>query len=150
MGYIAILGIMVISLILVVIIKNKNGNTAKKMYKASSLMTDNEFEFFYRLVKALPQYYIFPQVSFGAILESIGEDYKEKQRIRLTFAQKRADYVVYSDKKQIIAIVELDDKTHNVQNDMKRDAMLVQAGYRIIRFQSKQKPSIEEIRKMIK
>jgi hypothetical protein len=142
--------ILVIAIIVIIafIFKNKQP-IKKKMYKASPLMTDNEFEFFNRLVKALPDYYIFPQVSFGAILDSIGDTPQEKQRIRFTFSQKRADYVVYNDNKQIVAIIELDDRTHNVQNDAKRDAMLNEAGYRVIRFQSKQKPSVSEIAKII-
>lgn len=146
-----VIAILLVAIIVIIgfIFKNK-APSKKKMYKASPLMTDNEFEFFNRLIQALPDYYIFPQVSFGAILDSIGETAQEKQRIRFTFSQKRADYVIYNNYKQIVAIVELDDRTHNVQNDAKRDAMLNEAGYKVLRFQSKQKPSISEISKIFK
>lgn len=148
--FVIILLVVIAGVIFLLFKKNLNHAQKKKMYKASPLMTDNEFEFFNRLVKALPQFYIFPQVSFGAILDSIGDTPQEKQRIRFTFSQKRADYVVYNDKKQIVAIVELDDRTHNKEQDARRDAMLNEAGYQVLRFQSKQKPSIEEISKIFK
>lgn len=45
--------------------------------------------------------------------------------------------------------MELDDKTHNNDRDAKRDAMLEQAGYRVIRWQSKSKPSLEEIKQKV-
>jgi hypothetical protein len=120
-----------------------------KSYKSKPIMTNNEIEFFNRLVQALPDYYVFLQVSLGALLEGNAQDYKEKNRIRLTFAQKIADYVIYTKNMKPVAIIELDDKTHNQEKDEKRDAMLVQAGYKIIRFNSKKKPSINEIKSII-
>lgn len=126
------------------ILQNKNAHEASKQYKAHALMSENEIEFFERLVKALPEYYIFPQVSLGAILKEIGMDAKTRQRLRNTFSQKRADFVVYKDK-TIIAIVELDDRTHDTQNDAKRDKMLCEAGYEVMRYESKAKPSIDDI-----
>ena len=118
-------------------------------YKSKKLMTDNEFEFFNRIVQALPEYYVFPQVSLGAFLQGDSPDPKERNSIRMTFAQKMADYVIYNQQQKIIAIIELDDKTHIQEKDEKRDAMLKQAGYKIIRFQSKAKPGIEEIKKAV-
>lgn len=103
------------------------------------ILTDNEIEFFYRLQRALPSYYIFPQVSLGAILDATYET--GRQSTRNSFAQKIADYVVCNSLMQVMAIIELDDKTHNVQKDVKRDSMLNSAGYRVIRFQSTQKPT---------
>jgi very-short-patch-repair endonuclease len=45
----------------------------------------------------------------------------------------------------VVAIIELDDRTHSPERDKERDALLETAGYRVLRFQSKQKPSIDEI-----
>jgi hypothetical protein len=140
---------LILALVVIVLIaqsfKEELPGQKNKKYKAKTLMTDNEFEFFNRLIKALPQYYIFPQVSLGAILEGDSSDYKERNRIRLTFAQKMADYVIYDQNKKIVAIIELDDKTHNKEKDDKRDVMTSAAGYKTIRFESKKKPTIEEI-----
>lgn len=45
-----------------------NGNAGT--YRARKLMTDNEAEFFGRLVVALPDHYIFPQVAMSALIDS--------------------------------------------------------------------------------
>jgi hypothetical protein len=107
---------------------------------AKNILTANEREFFYRLKRALPDYHIFPQVAFGAILDTPYDTGRRYYRGR--FSQKIADYVVCERlTMNIIAIVELDDRTHNLAKDRKRDAMLNNAGYRVVRFQSKSKPS---------
>jgi hypothetical protein len=126
--------------------EKNNKSYSQYKYKQKALMTDNEFDFFNRLNQALPDYHVFPQVSMGAILQGDGPN---KFASRGTFAQKIIDYVIYNKQKRIIAIVELDDKTHDQDKDEKRDAMLIQAGYRIVRYNSKNKPSIEEIKKDI-
>ena len=50
---------------------------------------------------------------------------------------------------KIVAVVELDDRTHNAARDEKRDAMLHRANYRVVRWHSKKKPSEVEIRARI-
>ena len=115
-------------------------------YKSRSIMTDNEQEFFLRLSVALPDFYIFPQVSFSAFLEPANySSESKKMSIRGTYSQKYADYVVTNKAFEVIAIVELDDRTHNEQKDRARDKMLNQAGSRVIRWQSNNKPSSEII-----
>lgn len=119
-------------------------------YKKKNLLTENEKEFFGRLVQAFPDYHVFSQVAFGALLQPTvdygGRDY---YRIRGTFSQKIADFVVCDQSLFVLAIIELDDRTHNAEKDAKRDAMLNQAGYKVVRWQSKNKPDVAAIRKAI-
>lgn len=124
-------------------------NKIIRKYKAKAIMTDNEIEFFQRLIKSFPKYYIFPQVSLGAILVSADTDPSQRHGTRMTFSQKMADYVICNQQMKIVAIVELDDKTHSKEKDDKRDNMLSEAGYKIFRFESKNKPSIEELSKLL-
>lgn len=106
--------------------------------RAKPILTKTEREFFNRLLNALPDYHVFPQVAFGAILKTT--------KARGRFSQKITDFVVCDkDTLEILAIIELDDKTHNLQKDKARDAMLNAAGYRTIRFQCWRNPSEEEI-----
>jgi hypothetical protein len=118
-------------------------------YKGRDLMTANEMEFFGRLVKALPDHYIFPQVSMGALLEAASRDKKQAHGDRLRIAQQRIDYLVCDGRCAIVAVIELDDKTHSRSKDQLRDARLEQAGIRVVRFQSRNKPSVEDIRHLI-
>jgi very-short-patch-repair endonuclease len=98
-------------------------------------------------VNALPQYRVLPQISFGALLVPAvsGKDYNAT---RATFSQKIADFVVCDAAMQVIAIVELDDRTHNAEKDARRDAMLEDAGYSVVRFPSRHKPDSMKIRQV--
>jgi Protein of unknown function (DUF2726) len=111
------------------------------------LLTPNETEFFHRLQRALPAYHVFPQVPFAALL-TVDSKLSRKARwsIRNRFDRKIADFVVCErDGLQVVAIIELDDRTHDAKADRERDAITNAAGYQTYRFQSKKKPSEADI-----
>lgn len=112
-------------------------------------MTENESEFFGRLIVALPDHYIFPQVALSALIEAAAMDKKRAYSDHLRIAQQRVDYVVCDRSCQVVAVVELDDRTHSRKKDEVRDARLQQAGIHTVRFQSKSKPTVEVLRAMI-
>lgn len=111
------------------------------------LMTENEKEFFHRLLRALPGHAVFPQVSFAAIITDDGKLARQKRwAVRSRFNRKVADFVVCERVTlSIIALVELDDRTHSATADRDRDELTKAAGYQTFRFRSKQKPSESEI-----
>lgn len=115
-------------------------------YRSRALMTDNELEFFGRLVAALPEHYIFPQVAMSALLEASSSDKKVAHSDRLRIAQQRIDYVVCNKRGEVVAVVELDDRTHSRAKDKVRDGRLEQASIRTVRFQARQKPAADAIR----
>jgi very-short-patch-repair endonuclease len=116
------------------------------------LMTANEKDFFARLQRALPGHLVFPQVSFAAFLTDDGKLSSQKRwAVRARFDRKIADFVVCDrNTLEIVAIVELDDRTHSSAADRKRDELTKAAGYQTIRFQSKQKPTEAEIAALFK
>jgi hypothetical protein len=117
--------------------------------RARALLTPNELEFLDRLERAVPELRFFAQVSMGALLEpSIPRaDGGEYMRQRSTFSQKVVDFVAHSrTEARVIAIIELDDRTHNGARDRARDAMLASAGYKTIRWNSRAKPDTQDIR----
>lgn len=118
-------------------------------YRRRNFMTDNEEEFFGRLVAALPDHYIFPQVAMSALVEASSSDKKTAHADRLRIAQQRVDYVVCTRRCEVIAIIELDDKTHVRAKDELRDSRLEQGGIRTVRFQARNKPKVEAIRAII-
>ncbi len=112
------------------------------------LLTPTETSFFLKLRKALPNHYIFPQVSFNALLDvSNKKEWAERNR----FNRKVADFVIYNSvTMKVAAIIELDDYTHNYHDqDDSRDELLKGAGYHIIRFNVKDGVSLEEIKQAI-
>lgn len=119
--------------------------------KSRPLLTENELEFCRRLEAGLPEYRILAQVSMGALMEPdlSAEELGEPGRflsIRGRFAQKVIDFVVVDEGYQVMALVELDDSTHDAVKDAERDRITEMAGYLTIRYDSRQKPSPDEIR----
>lgn len=133
--------------------KNKTtlAPTQANSYKPTIFMTDNEIEFFQRLLQAFPNYYVFPQVAMSGLVAAKSDDYKKLNGIKNTYNRLRVDFVLFKDKK-VVAVIELDDKTHKnkEEKDMKRDSILKQAGYKTYRFESTNKPSVEQLKIIIK
>ncbi|WP_371767202.1 DUF2726 domain-containing protein [Massilia sp.] len=130
-------------------LKTAKGKGRTGVYRRRKFMTDNEEEFFGRLVVALPDHYIFPQVAMSALLDTASSDKRTAHSDRLRIAQQRVDYVVCTRRCEVVAVVELDDKAHSRAKDELRDARLEQAGIRTVRFQARNKPKVEAIRAMI-
>jgi hypothetical protein len=141
--------VVLVATFVVALMKNRKGTDRTGTYRRRKLMTDNEEEFFGRLVVALPDHYIFTQVAMSALLDAASSDKRTAHGDRLRIAQQRVDYVVCTKSCEVVAIVELDDKTHSRAKDQLRDARLEQAGIRTVRFQARHKPRAEAIRVMI-
>lgn len=125
--------------------KNKEIN-----YKQADLMTANEKEFFERLIKALPEYYVFPQISLGALLRpTVSRSSPEWIRHFNAISSQRADFAIYTRELQLVALIELDDKTHKASKDRARDRRTASAGISTLRYESKAKPEPESIRRDI-
>ncbi|SDE95664.1 Protein of unknown function [Variovorax sp. CF079] len=93
-------------------------------------LTRNEQSMYFRLQGALPDLIVLSQVSFGALLSA------RSTAVRNTFDRKRADFVICEKSFKVVAIVELDDSSHDGKRarDDKRDAQLKNAGYRVLRY----------------
>ena len=121
-------------------------------FKSKPLLTSNELEFLARLEGAAPELRFFPQVAMGALIEPAvsRRDGKAYYLLRGMFSQKIVDFVAQrrSDS-QVVAVIELDDRTHNARKDASRDQMLASAGYRIVRWNSKTKPAATSIRAVL-
>ncbi len=119
-------------------------------FTSRPLMTDNELEFFARLKKALPECTIFSQVAMSGILDvTLQKGDPAYWSARSQFDRKRIDYVVCTrGAERLIAVVELDDRSHDGKRDedAKRDAMLATAGIRTVRFPSSPRPDERQIR----
>lgn len=141
--------IAIVAGVAVALLKKTEGKGRTGTYRRRKLMTENEEEFFGRLVVALPDHYIFPQVAMSALLDTASSNKRTAHSDRLRIAQQRVDYVVCTRSCELVAVIELDDRTHVRAKDRLRDARLEQAGIRTVRFQARQKPKVEVIRAAI-
>ncbi len=82
-------------------------------------------------MQTLPDLVVLPQVSFGALLTA------RTRAARSTFSRRIADFVVCDRSFKVVAVVELGDKNQKdkARHDPDRDAMLIEAGYRVLRYQ---------------
>ena len=109
---------------------NKRGKGHGEKPKPKALMTEREQAMYNRLVQALPELVVLAQVSFSALLTA------RSYASRNTFDRKVADFVVCDSAFRVLAVVELDDSSHKgrEKEDGAREALLVNAGYRVLRY----------------
>jgi very-short-patch-repair endonuclease len=107
--------------------------------KARRPLSPFEEKMFIALSEALPECTVLAQVSFQALLDTT--DIADRNR----FDRKHADFVICSKRLTPIAVLELDDATHDTrgEEDADRDAMLQNAGYQTIRY--RKIPTAEQI-----
>lgn len=119
-------------------------------FQKKNLLTENELEFFWRLTRALPDLFIFPQVAMSALIEpTANQGTKAHISSFGRISQKRVDYALYDSDMKIICVIELDDKTHNAAKDAARDQMLKSANIRTIRWDTRNKPQTNEIQEKV-
>lgn len=119
---------------------------SRQRYVGRPIMTNAERRAQAILAELLPDCRIYPQVAMAAIIApEPSNDFIERQRIRGTFSQKYIDFVI-EDKRTgtLIALVELDDHTHNSAKDAARDAITAEAGYQTIRLPDNKRATIAD------
>lgn len=106
------------------------------------LMSNPEQQLYWRLVKELPEWLIFPQVQASRVFRvKKGEDsgYWFNRINRLSF-----DFVVCQKDSTPLVIIELDDKSHESaaaqERDRRKDRLANDAGLTVIRWKSHQIP----------
>lgn len=138
-------GITVLGIVLVLVLFL----TRKPRYRRATIMTENEREFYGRLLAACPDCQIWPQVP---ILALVRPDAKEGSRaFWMAFkriSNTRVDWVIVQDM-EVLAIVELDDRSHDARKDAQRDRVLKSCGYRVVRFNSSRRPDTRQIHEAI-
>jgi hypothetical protein len=120
-----------------------------KTYKKRDVLTEVEQIMYWRIIEALPEYVVFGQTAFSGFMEPDVDSWRETKRFYSLFgriAQKRADFVVMDKKFRVIGIIELDDRSHDIDKDMDRDELVGCAGINTIRWHVRDMPEPKEIR----
>lgn len=141
----------VLALIFIVATKKKAGIQSTEgewPFYAKKLMSAPEQTLYFRLVLALPDYIVLSQVQLSSFLGV------KKGNQRLAWLNRinrmSADFVVCAKDTSVIAVVELDDSSHERSDrkiaDAKKDKALIAAGVRIVRWHVKSIPDKQTIR----
>ncbi|EGQ9845401.1 DUF2726 domain-containing protein [Vibrio fluvialis] len=103
--------------------------------KQSYLATENERKLYFALQKALPsEYVIHSQVSLMALVKPVNFKHNSK-----TWA-KRMDFVITDKATKILAVIELDDSTHQWKKRRERDQYVnsvLDGHHTLVRFPTK-------------
>lgn len=117
-------------------------------FEKKKLMTTPEHVLYFRLIESLPELYIFSQVQLSQLVTvKKGHDFKQWfNRI----SRMSADFVVTDKAMEIVAVIELDDRTHNkpdrIEADKKKDKALTSAGIKVIRWKVSSMPTVAQIK----
>jgi hypothetical protein len=116
-------------------------------FYARKPLSSPEQVLYFRLVEAMPNHIVLAQVGLSRILGvKKGNNYQSwLNRV----SRMSADFVVCERDSSILAVVELDDSSHEKESrkqaDTKKDKALSSAGIRVIRWQVKSLPTKAEI-----
>ena len=112
------------------------GGVRRHRIERKRLLTPTEVRFWRLLVAAVPDYAVFSQVAMGAMLKPVsGLSRSDWWSNYGRYSQKIVDFVVVDlQTADVAAVVELDDRSHDAENDAARDALMACGGYDIVRI----------------
>jgi very-short-patch-repair endonuclease len=147
---ILLLAIVVVVVIVLAILKAKSrGGTGDAVWPfyAKKPLSPPEQVLYFPLIQALPEHIILAQVQLSRLLGvKKGNNYQAwTNRIN----RMSADFVVCHKDSSIVAVIELDDASHQREDrqaaDAKKDKALASADVRVVRWQAKLIPDITAI-----
>lgn len=91
-------------------------NSDITIYKSKSIMSDYEFKFYKMLEELKEEYEIIPQINLASIVKKVNNNKYYSELFR------NIDFAIFSkDYKELLLLIEINDKTHNKQKRKDRD-----------------------------
>ena len=119
---------------------------------ARNLLSMRERSFYEALSSVYPDYKIFVQVALSQLID-VPKDHPDRHSIRARYKQLVADFVLCTSNLSIIAVIEVDDRTHLWPSRQKADArknkVLADAGIRLVRIPAGRLPDRDRLRALI-
>jgi hypothetical protein len=119
---------------------------------ARNLLSPREQSLYQRLLSLYPKHQVFVQVALSQLID-VDRNYPESESIRARYKQLVADFVLCRSDLSVVAVIELDDRSHERRArqdaDARKTKALVDAGLRLVRIPAGDLPSEEELREII-
>jgi hypothetical protein len=119
---------------------------------AKNLLTERERSLYQRLLDLYPEHKLFVQVALSQLID-VPEGHPERMAIRNQFSQLVADFVLCRSNLSVIAVVELDDRSHERadrrRTDARKNKALADAGIRLVRIPAGRLPSDDDLRTLV-
>jgi hypothetical protein len=119
---------------------------------AQNLLTERERSLYQSLLSLYPDHRIFVQVAVSQLID-VPESHPERQSIRNRFSQLVADFVLCRSDLSVMAVIELDDRSHErsvrKDADARKTKALGDAGLRLVRIPAGALPSVEKLQALV-
>jgi hypothetical protein len=119
---------------------------------AKKLLTEREQALYQRLLSLYPDHKIFIQVALSQLVD-VDRKHPDRQAIRKRYKQLVADFVLCRSDLSVVAVIELDDRSHTRPDrqyaDARKNKALADAGIRLVRVPAGRSPSEEDLRALI-
>jgi hypothetical protein len=119
---------------------------------ARNLLTDRENLLYQHLLSLYPDHKIFVQVALSQLIE-VDRNHPERESIRARYKQLVADFVLCRSNLSVVAVIELDDRSHERPRRQRADARktkaLADAGIRLVRIAAGALPSEDTLRGLV-
>jgi hypothetical protein len=113
------------------------------------LLSERENQFYHHLIALYPNHQIFVQVALSQLI-NIDRNHPECDSIRARYKQLVADFVLCERDLRVIAVIELDDRSHERADrqdaDARKNKALADAGIRLVRVPAGTLPSEDALR----
>lgn len=145
-----VVAVLVLAVILFALFRRKTADLAGEIpYFKKTPLTEVEQVLYYRLVEALPDLVVLAQVPLTAILGIRRQGNKGWQAQFNAISRKSVDYVVCRKDFSIVAVIELDDKTHEKpdrqKSDEVKDSAFKAVGIEVLRLKPGKLPEVTSI-----
>src|SRR6267378_593825 len=119
---------------------------------ARNLLSAREQSLYQRLLSLYPRHQVFVQVALSQLVD-VDHNHPESASIRARYKQLVADFVLCRADLSVVAVIELDDRSHERRDrqdaDARKTKALVDAGLRLVRIPAGALPSREKLREII-
>jgi Protein of unknown function (DUF2726) len=119
---------------------------------ARNLLSKRENKLYQALVALYPDHKILVQVALSQLI-GIDRNHPESESIRARYKQLVADFVLCRPDLSVVAVIELDDRTHawpkRKAADARKNKALADAGIRLVRIPAGRLPSEDTLRALI-
>ena len=116
------------------------------------IMTKREREWHQALLRACPGHHVFPQVALSQLI-TLEPDVARPTALRNHFQQLVADFVICGADYDVVAVVEVDDSSHERRArrdaDERKQKAIECAGFRFVRIPARCRPCDSTVRQLL-
>lgn len=147
--------ILLMGIIVTLIVKKRAGKkdipSENLPYYAKKVMSKPEQVLYYKLIEALPDHIVLAQVQLSRFL-GVKKDYQFHEWNN-KINRMSADFLICKKDSSVVAVIELDDKSHEdekrKQADNKKDKAINSSGLVVIRWNVQNMPDSQKIKEQL-